>query len=137
MPVPVRSLNSSVLVWPDRATVDRAVRAWAQRVAEERPDVVRLGYFGSYARGDWGVGSDLDLVAIVRRSDRPFQERGLDWDLTRLPVPSVILVDEWDGLRRHRTRFCSHSDARDNVGDRLADGLNRCSECRCGRLSSP
>jgi predicted nucleotidyltransferase len=36
------------------------------------PEVVRVGYFGSYARGDWGVGSDLDLIIIVDRSDEPF-----------------------------------------------------------------
>lgn len=106
--MPVRSLNSSVLVWPDRATVDRDVREWAHRLASGRPELVRLGYFGSYARGDWGVGSDLDLVAIVRRADRPFHERGLDWDLTSLPVPAAILVytvDEWNRVQIEGARF--------------------------------
>lgn len=68
--MPTRSLNSSVLKWPDRETVDRAVLKWAARASARHPELVRLGYFGSYARGDWGVGSDIDLVAVVQRASR-------------------------------------------------------------------
>jgi predicted nucleotidyltransferase len=83
--------------------VDRAVRGWALRAAERHPEAVRIGYFGSYARGDWGVGSDVDLVVIVERSERPFESRALDWDATDLPVPAeavVYTVDEWEALPR-------------------------------------
>src|SRR5207247_237446 len=79
--MPVRSLNSSVLVWPDRAQVDRAARVWAEAVARDRSDVQRIGYFGSYARGDWGVGSDLDLVAVVDAPEEPFEQRSVSWPL--------------------------------------------------------
>ena len=58
--MPVRSLTSSVLRWPDSQTVDQAVRRWAEKVVRQRQHVVRIGYFGSYARGDWGVGSDTE-----------------------------------------------------------------------------
>jgi uncharacterized protein len=54
--MPVRLLTSSVFKWPDKEVVDKAVRDWAGKVAQEYPEVMRLGYFGSYARGDWGVG---------------------------------------------------------------------------------
>ena len=80
--MPVRSLNSSVVVWPDRPTVESAL-------------------FGSYARGDWGVGSDLDVVLVVTGADLPFARRAAAWDLTRLPVPADALVyteDEWQRL---------------------------------------
>jgi uncharacterized protein len=99
--MPVRSLSSSVLRWPDRQSVDRAVREWAARLARERSDVVAAGYFGSYARGDWGVGSDVDLIVIVESSSLPFERRaaGLDGaDTAPLPVPADLLVytrDEW------------------------------------------
>ncbi len=49
--MPVRSLDSPVLTWPDRETVVRALRAWADGLARARRDVLRVGYFGSYARG--------------------------------------------------------------------------------------
>jgi predicted nucleotidyltransferase len=94
-----------VLKWPDQEEVDRAVRQWAAAVAH--PEVLRIGYFGSYARGNWGVGSDLDLVVVVERSDLPFERRGNAWDLTDLPVPAELLVyteEEWATLP-HRSRF--------------------------------
>ena len=99
--MPVRSLNSSVLVWPNRAQVDAAVRQWAVTASSSHPELRRLGYFGSYARGDWGVGSDLDLVAIVKATIEPRDRRSFTWDLTPLPVPAEILIyddDEWRQL---------------------------------------
>ena len=106
--MPVRSLHTSVLRWPDRDAVDAAVRAWAAREALNRPDLLRVGYFGSYATGDWGVGSDVDLVAVVTTSARPFIARGRDWDLTDLPVPAEILIyteAEWQTVVARNDRF--------------------------------
>jgi uncharacterized protein len=88
--MPVKSLNSSVLKWPDKTRVAEAARIWAREQKRLHPELVRLGYFGSYARGDWGVGSDL--VAIVTGSSAPFGRRSLDWNLEQLPVPAEILV---------------------------------------------
>lgn len=108
--MPVRSLNSSVLVWPTRTEVDNAVREWADRVAAAKPELRRLGYFGSYARGDWGVGSDLDVIAIVTAASERRDRRAIDWDLTGLPVPTELLVytiDEWRELETSRGRFAS------------------------------
>ena len=53
--MPVRSLSSSVLRWPDIRAVDEATRRWAVEEVGRRKGVLRVGYFGSYARGDWGV----------------------------------------------------------------------------------
>ena len=99
--MPVRSLSSSVFKWPDAATVDRALRDWAERAACANPDVRRIGYFGSYARGDWGVGSDVDVIIVVAASDEPFERRALRWDVMELPVPADVLVyteNEWASL---------------------------------------
>ena len=90
--MPVRSLDSSLLKWPDRATVDEALRRWAADAAARNPELVRVGYIGSYARGDWGVGSDLDVVIVIERSHEEFLSRGRTWDLTGLPVPAEALV---------------------------------------------
>lgn len=106
--MPVRSLNSSVLKWPDRATVLEALGEWARRVANTRPQVTRIGCIGSYARDDWGVGSDLDIVVVVQSSDSAFRERGRSWDATTLPVPADVLVyteDEIAELKMDRTRL--------------------------------
>lgn len=90
--MPVRSSPSSVLVWPARDEVERALRRWAAAEGQRHPEQLAVGYFGSYARGDHGVGSDIDVVVVVRESARAFHERPLGWDATTLPVPADVLV---------------------------------------------
>jgi tRNA nucleotidyltransferase (CCA-adding enzyme) len=99
--MPVRSSSSRVLKWPDAQTVREAVVRWAQQISQQRPEVARIGLFGSYARGDWGVGSDIDLVVIVHHTDMPFIRRALDYDTRGLPVGADVLVyteDEWQRM---------------------------------------
>lgn len=99
--MPVRSSGTAVLVWPDAKTVEGAARRWAADLTRVETSVLAIGYFGSYARGDWGVGSDLDVVVIVDDSPEPFERRAARWDVTRLPVPADLLVytrAEWARL---------------------------------------
>ena len=100
--MPVRSSNSHVLTWPPRDALAAAARAWGAALKASRSDVVKVGYFGSYARGDWGVGSDLDLVIILSECGEPPLRRGLAFDtISGFPVPVDLLVytvDEWDRL---------------------------------------
>jgi len=42
--MPVRSLNSSVLKWPDAQTVERSLRRWVKKAVQQHPSVVRAGY---------------------------------------------------------------------------------------------
>ncbi|MCS7068389.1 MAG: nucleotidyltransferase domain-containing protein, partial [Meiothermus sp.] len=65
-------------------------------------------YFGSYARGEHGVGSDLDLVLLVAASSLPPWQRTQHLPLEELPVPTEALVytlDEWRALAEHSPRF--------------------------------
>ncbi len=100
--MPVRSLGTAVLTWPDAGAVTAAARRWAVELRRADAAVEAVGCFGSYARGDWGVGSDLDLVVIVAASALPFERRAARWDATGLPVPADLLVytrAEWERLR--------------------------------------
>ena len=106
--MPLRSLTSSVLKWPDRETVYQAVQRWAVLEAKQHPGLLQLGYFGSYAHGNWGVGSDLDLIAIVKESSEPFERRSVCWDLKPLPVPAEMLIyteKEWKRLQKQGGQF--------------------------------
>lgn len=99
--MPVRSLTSSVHTWPTAETVRSAVAEWGNALIDTRPRVQRVGVFGSYARGDWGVGSDLDVVVLVDETDVPFLERPSAFDTLSLPVPVDLLVytlEEWRRL---------------------------------------
>lgn len=106
--MPVRSLNSSVIKWPDKKCVQQALQKWALEIKRKHSNVVRIGYFGSYARGDWGVGSDLDIIVIVKKSELPRERRAIPFDKENLPVPADLLVytlDEWESLSASETKF--------------------------------
>jgi predicted nucleotidyltransferase len=99
-----------VLRWPDESEVRTAAVRLAEREARARSELIRLGFFGSYANGTWGVGSDLDLVAVVSECAHPFERRALSWDLSDLPVPAEIVVytvPEWDRLVAAGDRFAA------------------------------
>ena len=88
--------------------MDQTVRRWSIEQGQRRPELTRLGYFGSYARGDWGVGSDLDLIAVVEDAAEPFERRILNWELDHLPVPAEILVytlKEWLKMQKKGDKF--------------------------------
>lgn len=105
--MPTRSLNSSILKWPDSRAVETALRDWIEPVISGRSDVLHIGYFGSYANDRWGVGSDLDIIIIVENSDQSFENRARQWDGSALPVPAEILIytlAEWKSFDKN-SRF--------------------------------
>lgn len=106
--MPVRSLNLPVFRWPDADSIDQSIRGWVDSIIDVQLGVNCIGYFGSYARGDWGVGSDLDIIVILKQSALPFEQRGMDWDTLSLPVPCDLIIytlEEWEELQKKDTRF--------------------------------
>lgn len=102
--MPVRSLNSVVLKWPKRDEVLAAAGCWAAELVHRDEAVEEVFCIGSCARGDWGVGSDLDVVVIVTRApDSPVERRRL-YEPTNVPVAADVWVytrDEWNALANH------------------------------------
>jgi len=106
--MPVRSSSSRVLRWPDAPEVERAATEWAGAVARASSNVVGVGLFGSYARGDAGVGSDLDLIVLLSEVSEPFERRPARFPAETLPVPAEVLVytlAEWRNLPTTSPRF--------------------------------
>lgn len=106
--MPVRSLNSSVIRWPRKKEVEKSLDEWTEKLTKKRGGVIRVGYFGSYARGNWGVGSDLDLIILLEESDEPFERRGVDFDTSEIPVPAELLVytrEEWEKMKEEEETF--------------------------------
>ncbi len=99
--MPVRSLSSAVLKWPDREQVLAAARRWAVALRAGDESVQQVACVGSYARGDWGVGSDADIIVIVADSTRSPVERSRRYYPDELPVAVDLWVytrAEWDAL---------------------------------------
>ena len=97
--MPVRSLRLSTLRWPRRDEVFSALEVWVSTL--EVPDLLAVGVFGSYAQGDYGVGSDLDLLIVLNSRAIPFERHMALLPLESLPVPAEALVyalEEWCAL---------------------------------------
>ena len=111
--MPVRSLNSPVMKWPSSESVRESLSTWAKNQSPH-PNALVIAAFGSLCRGNWGVGSDIDLVVIVERSELPFSERALKWDTLSLPVPVDLLIytkEEWGKMAAEGTRFVKEVEA--------------------------
>ncbi|NOS98996.1 MAG: nucleotidyltransferase domain-containing protein [Phycisphaerales bacterium] len=78
--------------WPRRDAVVGAAEKWAAALVERDAAVVRVGYIGSYARGDWGVGSDLDVIVILSDTSTPPLERQRHYYPDDLPVHADVWV---------------------------------------------
>ena len=77
--MPSRALRESsaslVVKSNNRAIVERAVRAWARRIGDRRPDVRRIIWFGSRVNGTPAPGSDVEVCVVLADSDKPFRKR--------------------------------------------------------------
>ncbi len=123
--MPVRLLTDRVIQWPDAETVRAAAIEWAGSIAAKHDEVRTIGIFGSYARDNWGVGSDLDAIIIVDETDAPYERRALTFDMPILPVPVDLLVytaSEWDRLERGGMRRA----AEEMVWLYRRDGIDGC-----------
>ena len=99
--MPVRSLTSAVFKWPDREQVLSTARRWAISLRRENRAVELVLCIGSYARNDWGVGSDLDVIVVLSDTNLSRLQRHARYYPQGLPVPAdlwVYTTAEWEGL---------------------------------------
>jgi len=100
--MPKRLLSSSVLKWPSKERVLSDLNKWMKEVTKENPLILKIGYFGSCKEGNFGVGSDLDLVIIIKKTDTPFIYRAKNFDTSSFCVDVDLLVytpEEWQKLK--------------------------------------
>ena len=67
-------------------------RQMVSRIIGEHPEVLKIILFGSFARGDYGVRSDLDLLVVLAHSDRPARERLTEFLDYASPYPTDMLL---------------------------------------------
>jgi predicted nucleotidyltransferase len=78
-----------------------ALRSWAAEFKGHHTEVLRIGLFGSYARGDYAPGSDADILLLVRQCEQPqWFLRPLAYDTASLPVGVDLLVYTEEEARR-------------------------------------
>jgi UTP:GlnB (protein PII) uridylyltransferase len=112
-----------VLRWPSAEVVIQTTNEWAQHQAKAHADLLAIGLFGSYGRGDAGVGSDLDLLILLEHCEKPIWERLQRWDTGSLLLSCDLLVwsrSEWETLPQWNPRMATtlQKDLRWLVGPR-------------------
>lgn len=72
----------------------------------EALDPLAIYVFGSYARGDYGPDSDLDLLVVCEDgTDRRHSTVAARVALANLPVPKDVVVTTPKGIQEARTWF--------------------------------
>jgi predicted nucleotidyltransferase len=75
-----RSFGSVRVFWLDSGEAVERLRAAAERLLADRPEVSRVVLFGSLAEGRAVPGSDADVLLLLERSERPrWFDRPLDY----------------------------------------------------------
>jgi uncharacterized protein len=72
-----------------RSELLSVARELARRIASRDSAAREVLLFGSVARGDFGARSDLDLLVILSRSDKPFRDPVAEF----LPDPPLYPAD--------------------------------------------
>lgn len=87
--------------WPDSDEVRNAVDAWAESTAQADARLLRVGYADSFDPAGSETESHLDVVLVITETDFPLAERGAEWNLAAIPVPTQALVytpEEWSEI---------------------------------------
>jgi len=74
-----KSSNSVKVVFADKNKILRQLADYTIKVKQSRPEVEKVGLFGSYANDTFGPASDVDLLIILRQSSKRFLDRIPDY----------------------------------------------------------
>ena len=95
-----RSSGSVKVIYLDRDAVLHAVKAAVTRLAKRRPEVHRVTLFGSMVRGDAVPGSDVDLLIILSKADRPWRDRIPRYKPSGVPIGVDVFPYTEDEVRK-------------------------------------
>jgi hypothetical protein len=82
-------LTSVVIKSVDEALVRRSMDEFAARLMSIHPEIDEIVVFGSFARGTYAPGSDLDVFIVLSRSEKSIRDRIADF----LPGPFPVGMD--------------------------------------------
>jgi len=85
--MPKKSSNSAKVFFADAQRAEALLAEIVRKLTAAHPEIVKIILFGSYVRGDFVPGSDLDLLIILEHSDRPFLDRIPQYLPNRVPFP--------------------------------------------------
>ena len=106
-----KSSNSVKVVFADKNKVLRQLADYTRKVKRSRPEVEKVGLFGSYATDTFGPASDVDLLIILRQSSKRFLERIPDYLPENLSVSCDVFPytnEEVDRIKQESMPWFRH-----------------------------
>ena len=82
-------MSSVVIKSIDAFRLRQAVDSYAERLLAEHPEIEEVVIFGSFAKGTYAPGSDVDVFILLSRSDKGIRDRIPDF----LPGPFPVGID--------------------------------------------
>ena len=92
-------MSSVVIKSVDSARIRAAADAYAAHLMATRPEVEEVVIFGSFERGNYAPGSDLDVFVILSRDARPVRDRIPDLMPAAFPVGVDLFPYTRDEIR--------------------------------------
>ncbi|OGL46970.1 MAG: hypothetical protein A2161_09405 [Candidatus Schekmanbacteria bacterium RBG_13_48_7] len=91
--MPVSSSNSVKIKSVSPVLVIDALKKWISELRLNNKNLISAGYFGSYAKGNYAPGSDIDILLILTNSkhDR-FFDRSPEFYPESFPIGMDIFV---------------------------------------------
>ena len=81
-----KSSPSVKISYFDKEAVWDSLRKFTAQLKKKHPEIERIIVFGSLVRDDCVPGSDVDLLIVLGKSDKPFLERITDYMPSKFPV---------------------------------------------------
>lgn len=109
--MPEKSSNFVKVVFADKKKVLRQLKDYAKKLKQTSPEVEKVGFFGSYATNTFGPASDVDLLIILRESDKRFLDRIPDYIPENLSVACDVFpytVKEMEKMRKDGNAWIRH-----------------------------
>ncbi len=109
--MPAKSSNSVKVVFADKNKILRQLADYTIKVKQSRPEVEKVGLFGSYATDTFGPASDVDLLIILRQSSKRFLDRIPDYLPGNLSVSCDVFPytnEEIEKMKQEGTPWIRH-----------------------------
>jgi len=95
----------------DKQKVTGELKQYADNIRRTRPEVEKVGFFGSYATDTFGPASDVDLLIILRQSDKRFLDRIPEYMPENLSVGCDCFpytADEMERMKQQNNLWIHH-----------------------------
>ncbi len=106
-----KSSNFVKVVFADKNKILRQLADYTIKVKQSRPEVEKVGLFGSYATDTFGPASDVDLLIILRQSSKRFMDRIPDYLPENLSVSCNVFPytnEEIEKMTQEGTPWIRH-----------------------------